>query len=369
MSDQPNARPQGPVHVSTLSELQVVNLKDLNVPLEDSTDELIKKRFLCRNGAFLFVGGTGTGKSTLLMHVMISFACGEPAFGLIPNGKLRILLVQAENDEGDLVEMRNGALLGLDIERSRIDEGLGRIFVCSENQRTGRDFTRHVLRPLLEAIKPDLLVIDPALAYLGGEMNSQEAVSEFTRGCLSPLLKEFKCGLIMIHHTNKTQNQSLVNAAYLGAGSAEWANWSRAIATLVPGKDGIFKLSLVKRGARAGWKEADGKTPAFDKFLEQSQEEGKLYWIEVDPPETRSYITPKRSELKALLIDLVPLNGSISKNELVAKSKTKGIGEAKAKTLIKELVTEGLLVQSKRFRSGTRDEILLERPATLEGLP
>jgi hypothetical protein len=82
---------------------------------------------------------------------------------------------------------------------------------------------------------PDLLWIDPALSYLGGEANSQKDVGGFLRNHLNPLLREFNCAVVVVHHTNKPPagrekpDWSGGGFAYLGGGSAEWANWARAV--------------------------------------------------------------------------------------------------------------------------------------------
>ena len=37
---------------------------------------------------------------------------GRPLFGIVPARPLKSLLIQAENDEGDLAEMRDGVIAG-----------------------------------------------------------------------------------------------------------------------------------------------------------------------------------------------------------------------------------------------------------------
>jgi len=283
-----------------------VTLDQICVGDGDAANELIRSRFLCRNGVMLFVGPTGIGKSTFIMQMVISFACGKSVFGFIPKAPLKILVIQAENDESDIIEMRDGAMIGLKLSEAEIQQALKHVYISTENEKTGRKFVDEVLRPLLHDIKPDLVVIDPALAYLGDDMLKQDKVSEFTRGCLSPLLKEYKCGLIIVHHTNKTTNSASAGAAYAGAGSAEWANWARAIVVLMP-KDGRFKLILAKRGSRIGWKQADGKTPLLEKSVGHSQEEGTLYWREIrETISVEELFSDKTKDNKELLLSLIP---------------------------------------------------------------
>jgi RecA-family ATPase len=88
--------------------------------------------------------------------------------------------------------------LGLSAEdRARVGE---MVLVVREDVRIGFAFVQGVLRPLLTEHRPDLLWIDPALAYLGGEASSQRDVGGFLRNMLNPLLREFACGCVILHH-------------------------------------------------------------------------------------------------------------------------------------------------------------------------
>ena len=115
---------------------------------------------------------------------------------------------------------------------------------------------------MLREHRPDLLWIDPALAYLGGESNSQKDVGGFLRNQLNPLLTEFRCGVVVVHHGNKPpsgQERPAWKAgdfAYLGGGSAEWANWARAVIVIRSiGHEEIYELRAAKRGRRLHWKD------------------------------------------------------------------------------------------------------------------
>ena len=65
-------------------------------------------RFLCRYGAMLFVGPSGIGKSSASVQQDMCWAIGREAFGIVPERPLRILHIQAENDEDDMSEMVSG---------------------------------------------------------------------------------------------------------------------------------------------------------------------------------------------------------------------------------------------------------------------
>jgi len=124
-------------------------------------NELLRYRYLCRGGGLLLVGPTGIGKSSLSMQFMLLWALGRDAFGIVPARPLKSLLIQAENDDGDLAEMRDGVRLGLGLKEEEARDAFANIIVCREDSLMSDDFFEHRVIPLLEQHKPDLLWIDP----------------------------------------------------------------------------------------------------------------------------------------------------------------------------------------------------------------
>ena len=244
-------------------------------PGQDDT-ELIKTRFLCRGGGLLMPGPSGIGKSSLSMQLMICWSLNRPCFGLVPAKPLKSLLIQAENDMGDIAEFRDGVLKGLKLNTNDAQAACEGILTCHINDACGDGFFE-VLRPLLEKHRPDLLWLDPLLAYLGGDVSRQEVVSPWLRNKLNPLLCEFQCGCIIVHHTNKPPSGrekpdwQAGDFAYLGSGSAELANWPRAVMAIRSiGDHDAFELKLGKRGRRVGWQNEDG-SPRYETFISHSQ--------------------------------------------------------------------------------------------------
>jgi len=90
-------------------------------PAANDPAELLKHRFLCKGGGLLLVGPTGHGKSSLAMQLMIKFALGQPVFGIEPTRPLKSLLIQAENDDGDLAEMKCGVINGLNLGEEEVE--------------------------------------------------------------------------------------------------------------------------------------------------------------------------------------------------------------------------------------------------------
>lgn len=270
---------------------EMLDFFEIPLPPEQDPDELIKHRFLCRGGAMLLVGQSGIGKSSFTIQCAVLWSLGREAFGLVPVGPLRILIVQAENDPGDMAEFRDGVLKGLAITDEDCRAGV--IKTVWEDSRTGAAFCSDVLQPLLEREQFDLVIVDPALAYLGGDANQQKDVSMFLRNCLNPVLHRARCGLVLVHHTNKppqyqkNQDWQANDHAYAGSGSADWANWARAVLVIRSlGSFDYFELRAGKRGKRLRWKDKSGKASAFTKFIGHSQ--GGICWREVPDEEILS---------------------------------------------------------------------------------
>ena len=278
-------------------------------------NELLLHRFLCRQGTLLLCGPTGIGKSALVMQLMILWALGREAFGIKPARPLKSLLIQAENDDGDQAEMRDGVYAGLELSAAEREQAGQQIIVAREDERTGMAFLQQSVRPLAAEHKPDLLWLDPMLSFLGGESNSQKDVGGFLRNGLNPLLREFNCGCVGVHHTNKPPTGTEKSKwkagdfAYLGTGSAEWANHARAVLGLRSvGSHDVFELQAGKRGSRLGWREADGQTKSFVKYLAHATEPGVICWREVTADALDTGGRPKQFDADEVL-ELLPPEG------------------------------------------------------------
>lgn len=319
---------------------------DLEPASNEDGNTLLGNRWLCRGGGALLVGQTGIGKSTAVMQLVVHWALGRPCFGIHPAKPLKIVLIQAENDDGDLCEMRDGALEDLELSEVEIKLLRNNLLCVFESSRTGQDFITNTLIPILRDDKPDLVILDPALSYLGGDSNEQKTVGPFLRNFLTPVLKEHNCGALIVHHTNKFSaadrdaKKKANDFAYAGTGSAEWANWARGVLVLQAKNDiGLRELRIGKR-ARLGWKDADGH-PTFVKLLRQSSEGEKLFFTELTAEETAEAAleTPYEKALRFL----PDPNSSMEKNTLVALLKTAvGCGKNKIeREIIPQLVEDG----------------------------
>lgn len=254
----------------------------------DDPNELLQSRYLSKGGSLLLVAQTGVGKSSFVMQAAMTWALGLPFFEIAPARPLRTLIVQAENDEGDMAEMRDGVIDSLQLTPEQKEQVLHNIDLHFDNSHTGEAFGA-VLASLLAGKSYDLIIIDPASAYHGGDSGQQADVTHFCRNIINPILTDHGCGLILVHHTTKPPKNDDRSKwqggdwAYLGAGSAEWCNWARAVVNIESvGK--IYRLRLPKRGKRIGWRTEDGAA-AFTRWIAHAKEPNQIYWRDADADE------------------------------------------------------------------------------------
>lgn len=356
--DVPEVTGQQPVKAH-----EIIRLADLKAPSSEDGQELIKDRYQCRGQATLIVGPTGAGKSAFAMQGGMLFSVGKPCFGLRPARSFKILYIQAENDSGDLYEIRNGIYEGLEFNKQEVRTAGENFYIVTVNDCVGAAFVSHVFEPLLEQLTPDLVIVDPLLAFLGADVSKQDLVSLFVRSGLQPAIGKARCGLWLVHHPPKPrQDRGEVKAGddnYFGAGSADLSNWARAVIVLKPtSHHGIYKLRLAKRAQRAGWVEADGQTPSFERAIAHGRN-GLIYWRDAEPGEI---FTPVATDsAKADLLALVPSDSPLEKEALLSRAGNKSIGVNRARLLIAELVAEGRLFEWRIPRPRTNPKIALAR--------
>jgi len=236
----------------------VVSIKDLiSFDSSNDPDNLIGQRWLTRGSSMIVSGGTGIGKSSLMMQIVIQWALGKDFFGIAPVRPLKIGVIQAENDKGDLAEAFQGVGFGLNLNPDEMRMLQHQLEFRTEAVRTGDQFLAYARR-FIHKSKLDVIVADPLFSYFGGDLSDQGEVSVFLRNKLQPILQETKVAWIWMHHISKAQRKdgepmTTMELAHAGFGSSELANWAREIAVLAEVgqfKPRRFQLAFCKRGGR-----------------------------------------------------------------------------------------------------------------------
>lgn len=255
---------------------------------------LIGRRYLCRGHGAWLIGPSGIGKSSLLLQLAVAFCLGRPVYGVQGARPLRCLVVQAENDEGDLAEMVKGLVEGMGLDEFT-DPGAfqmlqANLHIRTTTGRTGSSWCAW-LRQQIEATTAELVLVDPLLSFAGIDVSRQDQCSQFLRVYLDPVLRETGAAMIAAHHTGKPPKKeggrqqaapTIYETAYAGLGSSELVNWARACLVLDPVGDGHFRLTLSKRGQRAGATHPNGD-PTRVVWLRHAAK--GIFWEQMDPPE------------------------------------------------------------------------------------
>ena len=267
---------------------------------ENDDTVLLGKRWLCKGGSSLWVGSSGLGKSVLCLQAAIYWALGRSFFGITPHGDgLKSLIIQAENDEGDVAETVQGIVKSLHLTKDELERVERNVIIVRDCSSTGTVFVDRVRR-LVEKHRPNLTWADPLLAFIGGDLSNQETAGGFLRNLLNPLALSAGFAWMLIHHTPKPMRDGTSyqghDKAYSGFGSSELTNWARAVLTLAPcgqdedGRD-IYRLEVSKRGKRSGLEqthkqaEIAAKRPSIHPFVFLRHSDEGLAWIEAGEPE------------------------------------------------------------------------------------
>jgi hypothetical protein len=337
---------------------------------------LLGERLLCRGGALLMVGPSGVGKSSMSMQQDLCWAAGREAFGILPSHPLRILTIQAENDDGDLYEMSKGVSDGIFFTEEEWNTVVENLHYVTEVARSGDPFLL-MLDRLLTQHPCDLVRIDPLFAFYGAKIEDSEKLSAFLRGGLNPLLHRHNVGLILAHHTPKTTTRDTSNwthtdYSYAGAGGAELTNWARAMlvldATHTPGS---FRLIAAKRGARIGWRDSISGEREFIRYYRHSRQDGIICWEDGDEAEVEHDTARKKAAKNRaatinpipLIEEAVPLSRGIERKELEAQVNAKGAGKNATHEALDRLLSadEPSFFMHREKRPHLRDRIVISR--------
>jgi RecA-family ATPase/DNA-binding MarR family transcriptional regulator len=254
---------------------------------DEDPGSMLGKRWLCRGGTLLLQGQSGIGKSSFLMQMAITFALGKPFFGVTPIKPLSALIIQAENDMGDLAEAYQGICHGMELTGEERAKLRTQLHFHRDTIHTGEKFV-HMATRLIAKHKPDLVFADPLLSFIGGDISDQETASTFLRNQLGPLLLQSQVMWVWLHHTGKPpadkssrDNWNEKDMAYMGLGSSELANWAREVAVLqkLDKELDLYGFTLCKRGGRSGMVDEAG-LPTNTIHLQHAK--GRICWERAD---------------------------------------------------------------------------------------
>jgi hypothetical protein len=228
------------------------------VPPEDDPSILLGRyRYICRDGIAIIVGPSHVGKTSLCFQWATCAALGRDFLGIPTHGHLTSLVVNGEDDDGDIGEVREGVFTGLGLTTSEAEQVEKRVIMCSVRAETGDAFFRELGRKAAE-VGADLVWINPLLSFAGMDITKPGEASKL-RAALKAGNPDQRFAYMLIHHTNKPPSakdkgeKNWNEFMYDMTGAADLTNMSRAVVTVGAKKtNGEFILRLAKRGKRAG---------------------------------------------------------------------------------------------------------------------
>ncbi len=169
-------------------------------------------------------GDTGAAKSIHWQDASARVLKGEDWLGRETTAS-RVLYVDEENP-ARVVHSRLAAL-GIDnADRDRFR------YYRRKGIRVGVDRWTQWLHEECEDFRPDLVVIDTAMAALAVDTNDNDAVVDLYTSTLRPLAERFNLAVVILHHERKPGAQEKRHAGYAMMGARQWAGQADVHMTL-----------------------------------------------------------------------------------------------------------------------------------------
>jgi len=300
-------------------------------PEEEDDNVLIYGPWLERGGSAFWVSTSGTGKSTSCMQLVHCMSAGLPFCGLKPRGKLRFWVFQSEDSPRRVAQDRIDVRAELAAQYPDIDwRAVGRTVKFVElTGAVGVKFLDELDRMLDDAQKfhekPDVIVLNPFLAFVGGPVTDGAYVTPFLRGGeigkretegLQALLKRHKVGVLVYHHTPKPPTEKELDGwmksqfpEYQGAGSSDITNWGRSFITMMRAKGhaNVVCCTAGKNGAELGWERIGGAYRRYMAFSDETGVSGKARhaWRELTPDEYDEIVGKEKKDDEKKAADAV----------------------------------------------------------------
>jgi putative DNA primase/helicase len=261
----------------------------------------------------LLEGDPGQGKSWLAAAIAASGSRGGGLPGMEAFTPFRSLFFTAEDGLADTLRPRLDALAA--------DSAL--IFAHDEPVQLDTPEGLAEVERELVARRPQLVVIDPVVAYVGARVDIYRANE--VRAVLRPLAKmaeDHDCAILAVRHVNKLKGG---RAIYAGQGSIDFTAAARSVllAGSAAGDDPEhavlhIKSNLAAAGAARGYRIEDGR---FSWLGESRLRAGDLLAAELPSEEMSS-----QEEARAFLLETLA-GGAVAAREVLGAAKSAGISE------------------------------------------
>jgi RecA-family ATPase len=263
----------------------------------DRSQYHVGEGFLEAGGFVMLIGQSYVGKSTFITQLSIYLAIGRSWLFFLLDRALRVMVVQAEDQENKLVKMGHMfKRMGLTEEEIKMAHQNAVVLTIRDLQDASaiKEIERHAL-----VFKPDVIVINPMTSYLGGSVYRDEMINVFLRVQLTPMLDRIKASAIVVHHPPKPiisdkepKDLTAFELQYGGAGMAALTNAPRGNMFLVHVDGDVFKLEVGKGFDDLGTKDTVA-------YLRRSKDQDDIMLWERCESEKAEEATEKRATRKA----------------------------------------------------------------------
>ena len=342
------------------------------VPEEEDPNVLIYGPWLERGGSAFWVSTAGTGKSIGSFQLAHAMSMGRPFCGLRPRGRLKFWIFQSEDSERrnaqDRIDVR-AELVELYGDEDTAEAWRG-IKLIKLTGKVGTEFLAELDKLLGQAegygVQPDVIILNPFLAFVGGPITDGAYVTPFLRGgmidgehtCgLQSILERHGVGALIYHHTPKPPTDSELDKwmksafpEYQGAGSSDITNWGRSFVTMMKVKDhpNMVCVTAGKNGAELGWERVGG---AFRRYMAFSAAEGvsgkgRHAWRDLTPEEYAEVVGKEKQDDERMMEDAVSaIVTAIKAAEVAPIASARGIEPLIATLKIKRTVVRTACAQ------------------------
>jgi hypothetical protein len=203
----------------------------------------------------------GAGKSSLAIGMAICVATNRELLGekIRGGGDLNALVINGE-DSTDEIRRRTQAfclehsIAERDLSRLTVagadDAWVQRISLLQTNEKGMSALNQdgiHAIQLALDALHPDVIVIDPLVSFCaGGNMNDNAVMSSVMRK-LKEIAARYECAVLIVHHTTKRGEAGNVETI---SGAAAITNLARRAIMPAPLTDDDLKRLVILRSTR-----------------------------------------------------------------------------------------------------------------------
>ncbi len=257
---------------SASSAEEIRGISSFTMVKDDDEMVLLGKKYVNRGHISALVSSSGMGKSSITIQEAICYALGREFQGIKPTRPLKSLIIQSEDDDADIAEVVISIYYKLELTEDEMKQANANVRIVTDITSRGERFFAK-LRRRTRLFEPDLVYLNPLLAFFDGDITSSRDCATFFReglGRINHPDKTKQWAYILVHHTNKpvTANngkgrpEAKWNEIMYGmSGSSDIINVCRSVRILHPTEtEGEFVMHLAKRGKRAGVKEMPRKS-------------------------------------------------------------------------------------------------------------